>query len=198
MEIKLATDYNKKMAATTKRAVVNILKSIYSISVIKNGGLVLHASAVLRNGKAYIFFGPSGSGKTTVARLSQEFPVLDDESIFIKRRNSSYQAYGTAEAQKSIAKAQRGDMKVEGAFPIQGLYKLTQDKKVYLSRLPISQAIVELFTIPALLKGLAGHKRLLLNLSNLVTEIPCFDLHFRQDNSFWGCILSAERIAHSA
>ena len=156
------------------RAKANILKSLYSILVVNHGGLVLHASAVLRNGKAYIFFGPSGSGKTTVAKLSQEFPVLDDESIFIERRNSSYQAFGE---------------RLRMSFPIQGIYKLTQDKKVYLNRLPISQALAELFTIPGLLrKGLAGHKKLLLNLSKLVTEIPCFDLHFRQDNSFWRCI----------
>lgn len=156
-----------------KRAAANIIRSAYSILVVNNGGLALHASAVLRHDRAHIFFGPSGSGKTTIANLCKKLAVLDDESIFIKRRNSSYQASGK---------------RLRGSFPIQGIYKLTQDKKVYLNRLPKNLAMVELFTVPAFLKGLAWHKRLLANLSNLTVEIPCFDLHFRQDDSFWRCI----------
>ncbi len=163
------------------KAVPNLLRSIYSVLVIRNGGLVLHASGILRGDKAYIFFGPSESGKSTVANLSSDFTILDDDSIYISKgnkisngMNNCYNASGR---------------RVKGNFPIRGLYKLTKDKEVYLEKLTLSRALSELFTIPALLnKRLNWHEKLLVNISGLVAEVPCFDLHFKKDNSFWQCI----------
>lgn len=160
--------------------VLNLLKGIYSLLVVKKGGLVLHASGILRQGKVYIFFGPSGSGKSTVAKLSTQCQdslaggiVLDEESVFIAEVHGSYQASG---------------QKVAGSFPVYGLYKLSKDRVVYLRRLSFSEALSEVFTVPWPLKDLAWHEMLLANFSKLARTLPCFDLHFRPDNSFWGCI----------
>lgn len=155
------------------RGASNLFRSIYSIWVVNNGGLVLHAGGILRYGKAYVFFGPSNSGKSTITQLSKDASILDDESIFIHRFNGGYLASGR---------------RLRRSFPIHGLYKLTKDKQVYLRKLPKSWALGELFTVPAWLGGLAGQQRLLVNFSNLVKKIPCFELHFRRDDSFWRCI----------
>ena len=148
----------------------NFLKSIYAAPIVKNGGVILHASGILRRGEAHIFFGPSGSGKTTLASLSEEFTVLDDETIFIERKNARFQASG---------------VRLQGSFPVKGLYKLTQDKRVYLKRVKPTQALSEIFTVPQMLKALSWHQRLLVNFSRLLAEVPCYELHFRRDGTFW-------------
>src|SRR5262249_29799700 len=48
-------------------------------------GLLLHASSVLRRGRAFLFPGPSGAGKTTIARLAAGGGVLSDEVSAVRR-----------------------------------------------------------------------------------------------------------------
>lgn len=62
-------------------------------------GLMLHASAVELDGKAYLFSGPSGMGKSTHTRLWQtEFPgarVFNDDKPALRRLDGIWYAYGT-------------------------------------------------------------------------------------------------------
>ena len=99
--------------------------------------------------------------------------IGSSESIFIEKAKDCYRASGR---------------QIKGSFPIQGLYRLMKDKKVYLEKLPLSRALCELFTVPGLLKGLTWHEKLLANFSQLVAKVPCFNLHFKRDSSFWRCI----------
>src|SRR5437867_6048070 len=47
------------------RSVENFLRVALAWKAMERGGLLLHASGLVRDGRAYLFFGPSGSGKTT-------------------------------------------------------------------------------------------------------------------------------------
>lgn len=57
----------------TFNAAVNLC---YILSVVKHNTLLMHSSAVIYNGKAYLFLGKSGTGKSTHTGLWQR--VLDD------------------------------------------------------------------------------------------------------------------------
>ena len=46
------------------------------------GGLVLHAAGLERDGRGLVFFGPSGAGKTTLAARSP-WPIVSDELVAI-------------------------------------------------------------------------------------------------------------------
>lgn len=69
--------------------------------LIKEQGIILHASAIKTAKGVLVFTGPSGAGKTTLCRFSQQFAdceQLCDERIVIRVNPASptgYQAYGT-------------------------------------------------------------------------------------------------------
>ena len=55
-----------------------------------DNGLFLHASSVLVSGGALLFLGNSGAGKSTMCQLlSQSFPVLADDIVFVHRNAES-------------------------------------------------------------------------------------------------------------
>ncbi len=59
------------------------MRTWFSVVLLANSGILLHAGAVVRAGRAIVFSGPSGSGETTLARLAGQQPVLSDESVAI-------------------------------------------------------------------------------------------------------------------
>ncbi len=67
--------------------------------LLKFNGMMLHASAVALDGKAYLFSGPSGMGKSTHTRLWEElFPeakVFNDDKPAIRCVDGAWYAYGT-------------------------------------------------------------------------------------------------------
>ena len=161
----------------------NFLRNIYTLLIYRNGGLVLHASAVVRQGMAYIFFGPSGSGKSTVARLSAPWAILNDELVVIKRVNGSYRVFGTP--YWADIKTNKG---INGCFEIRGLFKLIKDKEVYLKRLTQPQAVAEILSVPSVEDKLGLVKQLLERSCELLESVPCYQMHFLPEPSFWRCI----------
>ena len=63
-------------------------------------GLVLHASAVSVDGRAFLFVAPSGAGKSTHARLwCEQFGpravTLNDDKPLLRRQGGTWRVYGT-------------------------------------------------------------------------------------------------------
>ena len=48
-----------------------------------NNNFLVHACAVSRDGRGYVFAGPSESGKSTIAILSSDYNVLNDEIVIV-------------------------------------------------------------------------------------------------------------------
>lgn len=71
---------------------------IFLHRLAREGGLLVHACAVVRDGEARLFTGPSGAGKTTIARLMLQEPdtvVLSDDRIVLRRDGAGFRAFGT-------------------------------------------------------------------------------------------------------
>ena len=165
-------------------AFVNFLKNLYSALILFAEGLMLHAAAVAKDDVAYIFFAPSGGGKSTVAGLSSNYTVLTDELVAVRRANDSFNAYGTP-----FWGSKRGERRgINSSFEIGGLFKLVKDNEVYLKRLPHSLAAAEILTVPQCYYDLESVAKLLNSCSDLANVIPCYELHFLPDTSFWRCI----------
>jgi hypothetical protein len=153
------------------------------ILVLKDNGLVLHASGVLKDGEGYVFFGPSGSGKTTVAQLSPEYVILSDDIAFIKPFGCSYAVFPTP----CWGDMQRGGRENRG-YPLKGIFKLIKDGEVYLKPCGLAQGISEIFTVPHIPGDSLRFEDLLARYQRLLTEVPCFEMHFTKDGRFWQAI----------
>lgn len=59
------------------------LKAAVLVSVLRQGGVLLHASAVAFSGRALVVVGPSGAGKSTLARsaVAAGGALLSDETV---------------------------------------------------------------------------------------------------------------------
>ena len=158
------------------------LRSIFMLLVMRNNdGICLHGAAILHNGGVFIFVGPSGAGKSTVSRLSAGKIVLSDEQVFIKKRGAEFVVF---------PHPQWGDAQVgtreNKPYPIRGIFKLVQDKTVFIEPLKVAPiAVAELFTIPDILLSLASKDALLLTFMDLINTVPYFALHFLPVPSFW-------------
>jgi len=73
-----------------------LLRIVHTISLAEEGGFLLHAASVVRDGRAQVFTGVSGAGKTTLSRLAPAgAAVLTDEISYIRRCPGGYVAHGT-------------------------------------------------------------------------------------------------------
>jgi hypothetical protein len=73
-----------------------LFRLVHSLLLAEEGGFLLHASSVVRRGRAFLFSGISGAGKTTISRLAPpDANVLTDEISYVRSGTRGYRAYGT-------------------------------------------------------------------------------------------------------
>jgi hypothetical protein len=94
--------WNLRTARGTIRQTANpyslnsLLRIVHTLLLAEQGGFLVHASSMVRNGRAFLFAGVSGAGKTTMARLApSDVTLLTDEISYVSRREDGYYAYGT-------------------------------------------------------------------------------------------------------
>ena len=68
--------------------------------LLEHDGLLIHASAVVMDGAAYLFSGPCGTGKSTHTRLWREVfgdraVMVNDDKVFLQLRQDGVWAYGS-------------------------------------------------------------------------------------------------------
>jgi hypothetical protein len=74
----------------------SVLRIVHTLLLAEQGGFLVHAASVVRNGRAFLFAGVSGAGKTTIARLAPtDVTLLTDEISYVSRGEDGYYAYGT-------------------------------------------------------------------------------------------------------
>jgi len=148
------------------------------------GGFLFHASGLVRHGKAYLFFGPSGSGKTTVTRLSANDLLLNDDCIHITRRNGEFRANGVP-----FKGRDEGGAENAGDFPIAGLFRLVQSRRVCFEPLSTAAAVSEIVaSIPFMSERKEGLERNLAVAEDLSRAVPVGRLQFRLAPDFWNII----------
>jgi hypothetical protein len=77
-------------------AIDSVLRILHTLLLTREGGFLVHAASVVRNGRAFLFAGLSGAGKTTIARLAPPDAILlTDEISYVRRQQGQYYAFGT-------------------------------------------------------------------------------------------------------
>jgi hypothetical protein len=79
-------------------AVENVLRLCLSILIPLRGGLMLHASAIARDGLGFVFTGLSGAGKSTIIKLigaTEGTRSLGDEVTILLPTDQGFQVHST-------------------------------------------------------------------------------------------------------
>lgn len=155
-------------------------------NTVPNNFLV-HAAGVGREGWGYVFSGPPMSGKSTIASLSSEHTILNDEIVIVGKQNGRFHVQSTPFNGKC-------KIKEEACLPLRAICYLKQDKRNYLEKLDKSEFIRLFFhevipPYPLLSRDKAQALSDMLDFCIHVTqEVPFYSLHFLPDVSFWECL----------
>ena len=151
----------------------SLLRISMSLLLLERGGLLLHSSGVMRDGRVLISFGPSGAGKTTVARSVPEADVLCDEVMaLLPQPDGSVRAIGTPF---------HGDLGIcaPGAGPVAAIVRLRQAARDRLTPLSTAAAAREMLAATLFFcrePDLAGK---LLDIAAIVCKARTFSLEFQ-------------------
>ena len=101
--------------------------SLFHRRIIKHGGIMLHSSAIIYNGRGLAFSAPSGTGKSTHTALWNEkfkenCAILNDDKPVIKKENGCYYIYGTPWSGKS-------DININAKAPLDAIVLLERGEK---------------------------------------------------------------------
>jgi hypothetical protein len=161
-------------------ALDTLLRVFLSWSLLPRAGFLLHASTVVKNGKAYVFMGKSGAGKSTIAAMSPVGSVLTDEVSLLRRENNQWRAHGTPFW---------GEFRAEGSntsAPVAGIFRLQQALVNRTTRMRQKEMLR--VTLPNVLffsSETRANARLLEILGAAADEIPAYELAFRKEPAFW-------------
>lgn len=145
-------------------------------------GMMLHASAVEYQGKAYLFSGNCGAGKSTHTRLWQKIhgeqaQVFNDDKPALRRLEERWYAYGTPWCGKDGINQNK-------KIPLAGICFLKQSDNNTIRRLNPQEALQRIISQTMHKFNKRETMELLLNLTDcLIKEIPVFELENRPEEA---------------
>lgn len=156
----------------------------FALKVFREGGLLLHASAVAQDDKAYLFLGASGVGKTTVASLSPVAVIHDDLVV------ASPDARGNWWLERPPFPLQRSyDRDQLKPAQLMRAFRLVQASCTAIEALSPAQSLsLGLSSTPVIALDRSSIGLALLRWQRLCAIVPFFTLYFRRDESFWSVI----------
>ena len=163
--------------------------------LLAHGGMMLHASAVELDGKAYLFSGNSGMGKSTHTRLWQQVfgdraQVFNDDKPALRRIDGKWYAYGTPWCGKDGINQNK-------KVPLAGICFLQQAKENKIRRLDAKEVLSRLIAQTLFrFKSVGSLDMLLATVDKLVREIPVFELENRPEPE--AALLSYETLRRAA
>lgn len=123
--------------------VSSLLRMVYSQAIIPHGGISVHASSVILDGKAYLFMGKSGTGKSTHSALwiksFQGCELMNDDNPTILISNNIVMASGTPWSGKTPCYK-------DVIAPVGGIVKLKQAKFNIFSTCDGFQAFINMLS----------------------------------------------------
>lgn len=150
----------------------------FAYGVLDFDGFQLHSSAVMLDGKAYLFSAPSGTGKSThTEKWCRLFgaQLLNDDKPVLRRQAEGWIAYGTPWSGKH-------DLSVPVGVPLGGIAFLNRGQENTIRQMEPMEAVAYLISqAPRYLNQERMEKQLSL-LDRLLEEIPVWLLHCRNED----------------
>jgi hypothetical protein len=160
------------------------VRTALALLAFEAGGLLFHAAGLAYHDRGYAFFGYSGSGKTTVARLSPHARLLNDDLVVLLPQAAGWNMHATPFSNPTQVQP-AGRQRV----PLTALYRLVQDRRVFLEALDPAVAIAEVVASSPIVCADPDRAFALLDrAAQLTRAVPVQRLHFLPDASFWDVI----------
>ena len=148
---------------------------LFYIELLKFNGMMLHASAVEYEGKAYLFSGPCGVGKSTHARLWQQIfgesaQVFNDDKPALRLVDGRWYAYGTPWCGKDGINQNK-------KVPLAGICFLKQGSSNSIRPLTKKEAVIATMgQTRVFFKYPQSLQRMTVLLDKLIRQIPVWEL----------------------
>lgn len=137
-------------------------------------GMMLHASAVVVDGRAYLFSANSGTGKSTHTQLwlkhfGDRAYILNDDKPALRLHDGVWYAYGTPWSGKH-------DISVNIGVPVAGIALVERSEENTIAPFDGTEAILAVLRQVNRPKDTVFRKQLLKLLDKLISEIPVWRL----------------------
>ena len=143
-------------------------------------GMMIHASAVMMDGYAYLFAANPGTGKSTHTGLWQKVfgkdraKILNDDKPAVRLIHDKVYAYGTPWSGKT-------DLNINTSVPLAGICILERGEQNQIERFAGANAIFELFKQTARPKDPKLAQLVLENLDKIMRRVPIWKLKCNMD-----------------
>lgn len=168
-----------------ERVLENATRYIVARLAIERGGFAMHAAAVLRDERAYLFAGPSRSGKSTAVSLAAPAISMGDDFALVTGGPGNWKAPALP-----FDNAERiGHQPPRGLYPVAGIWRLHQSAVTRLERPVASLAVASLMGCTAFawtLPEMSGD--LLEQVKQFVLDGGFAHLHFARDADLWAAL----------
>jgi hypothetical protein len=202
------------LAGRNMRVFEQLLMQAYHSAARRRGlpGQLVHSAGVIRDGRGYLFVGESGAGKSTVAELSSDHHVLNDEIVMVTPDLASGPADGLAGSPAGPAAGSppgnlSGDLslrgtpfngfftgKQPGSAPLVAIFLLAHGPAHRVRGVPRAEATAQItsqIVPPVGLEDALDGKATAATLETaiqLTERVPVKILEFRPDEGFWTAI----------
>ena len=142
--------------------------------LLRYDGMLLHSSAVVVDGRAYLFTAPCGTGKSTHTKLwlqvfGDRAQILNDDKPALRFVDGKFYAYGTPWSGKN-------DCSVNLRVPVAGICVLGRGKENHIEPFGGVSAIHAILSQTTRSKNAEFMERMLALLDKLLTYVPVWKL----------------------
>lgn len=168
-DIRLSHEENPR---ASREAIVYLLSgTMFYFQLIKRGGMLLHSSAVVKDGRAYLFTANPGVGKSTHTswwlKLYPDAYILNDDKPALRLIDGRFYAFGTPWSGKH-------DISVNEGVPLGGIACLERAEENFIEPMPTAQAAVKLLSQTVRHVRPAVMDRLLDTFDLLIRDVPIY------------------------
>lgn len=148
--------------------------SDFYAQLLNYNGLMLHSSAVVVDGKAYLFSARSGTGKSTHTNLwlqhfGERAYILNDDKPALRKMDGKWYAFGTPWSGKY-------DMSVNTGVELAGIAMLERAENNEIASYSGTRAIFDIFTQVNRPKEYERREKLLSLIGHLINDVPVWKL----------------------
>lgn len=164
----------------------NHLRWVVSNELMKRGGFLLHSGGIAKGAECSLFFGSSGDGKSTIVELGKGRggKVLSDDLIIVSPEKGGYFAWGAPFYGVLPQKE-----KEKKSYKIKSLYRIRKSDKTYVKEISKGAALGLIVSqCQFIFNQRARNEILVPNVIKFLEKVPCYELYFKKNDSFWDLI----------